>query len=59
MNMTKRTQTEQDLLELEAALQSAKRGGPVIWETAQEALERLFQRNVTTLPKNYKPSLDV
>jgi hypothetical protein len=53
----KRTDTENDLMEIEAALAIAAAGGSVFYASAENALTRLFQRYATTLPKNYKASI--
>lgn len=57
MSDPKLTQTEADLMELEAALQIARRGGRVRWEYAEQALTRLYRKYVKNLPKNYEARL--
>lgn len=53
----KLSQIDLDLQEVEAALDRAKRGMTVNWETAHAALKRLIVECSERLPKSYEPHL--
>jgi|HubBroStandDraft_2_1064218.scaffolds.fasta_scaffold00003_31 hypothetical protein len=53
----KHTRTDIDLMEVECALLLAHQGKDVIWSSAQESLQRLFDRFKENLPPTYKVNI--